>query len=283
MGSAYSVRDVPDAMLVDVGNTCTKFAFAIGSKLFRLGSVRSVAPDVTLGAKAALAATLPRDAGDEFDCAVTSVRPQLNGIVRDAFSGRAKDFFFLNFDRLCELPVVTIVDYIAADRVADVAAVTEGECPAIVIDFGTATTMDVIDTDHVHLGGSIMPGIVLNDNFCATAPPVKRKQSILDANVAASRHAAAVYGHAGAVDHLCEKFAAEVGPARIVATGGLAQHVVPHCRADITIDDDLTLRGTRRAHVWWRTGSGPIACSRHRGWQSADRYTAQVICSEATI
>ena len=43
-------------------------------------------------------------------------------------------------------------------------------------------------------------------------------------------------------------------PAKIVTTGGLAPHVVPQCRGDLTLDADLTFRGTRRAHIWWRTG-----------------------------
>lgn len=238
---------VPPAILVDVGSSRTKFAFAADGRLRRLGSVPS-AEDLAQVTRDILRSRLLRTASGKPDCVITSVKPELNNVLRDALSPGVRGFFFLNFEHVPALELATLARYVAPDRLADIIAAVEGECPAIVVDIGTATTVDVIDAGRVHLGGAIMPGVLFTSQFCPAGHVEDHAQSILDGTVPA-RNAAAVCGHSGAIDRLCEIFGEQVGSARIVATGGLAARVVPACRSVITVDNDLTLRGTRQAHI----------------------------------
>lgn len=242
-----SGSEIPPAILVDVGSSRTKFAFAADGLLRRLGSVPSAA-DVAQVTRDILRLPLLQKASGRSDCVITSVKPELSNVLRDVLSPVVRGFFFLDFEHVPELELATLARYVAPDRLADIIAAVEGECPAIVVDIGTATTVDVIDAGRVHLGGAIMPGMLFTGQFCPAGHVEDQAQSILGGTVAA-RNAAAVCGHAGAIDRLCEMFAERVGPARIVATGGLAAWVVPACRSVITVDNDLTLRGTRQAHI----------------------------------
>jgi type III pantothenate kinase len=267
---------VPDAILVDVGSSRVKFALAAGAELRRLGSAPSQAQATARAAAAALDAARARRGApgtgnappsavgglpgtdDPLSCVITSVKPELNDVVRDALSPGVRDFRFLGFGDMPGLAVSTLASYVAPDRLANIVAAAAGPCPAIVADLGTATTVDVLDAGHVHLGGAIMAGVQFTGGFLATMPPAGPQDSILGSH-AAARHAAAVYAHAGAIDRLCELFTQKVGPARIVATGGLAAHVVPHCRDAIGVDGDLTFRGTRLAHISWCRAGAPMS------------------------
>lgn len=247
VGATASGSEIPPAILVDVGSSRTKFAFAADGMMRRLGSVPSAA-DLAQVTRDILRSRLLRKASGRSDCVITSVKPELSNVLRDALSPFVRGFFFLNFEHVPVLELATLARYVAPDRLADIIAAAEGECPAIVVDVGTATTVDVIDAGRVHLGGAIMPGMLFTGQFRPAGHVEDHAQSILGSTVAA-RNAAAVCGHAGAIDRLCEMFAGRVGPARIVATGGLAAWVVPACRSVITVDNDLTLRGTRQAHT----------------------------------
>lgn len=239
-----------DVILVDAGNSRTKFAFASGGALWRLCSVCSEPRDVAAAARICWSSRFLEDAPRLPDCVVTSVRPDLTAAIRSELSGLVRDFYSLDFGSLRGLSFASAAEFVAPDRVADTIAAASGPCPAIVIDLGTATTMDVIDSSQVHLGGAIMPGVMFTGGIGRSPCMASGPQSVISGTLP-GQHAAAVLGHAGAVDRLCGMFMAEVGPARIVATGGYARDIVPHCRERITIDDDLTLRGSRIAHALW--------------------------------
>ena len=143
---------------------------------------------------------------------------------------------------------------VASDLVAAaVAAKEEYPLPCVVVDMGTATTLTVVDRGGKYIGGAILPGVGISLNALAKetallphieiAPP----RNVIAANTVDCMKAGIVYGTAGAVDGLIDRIAEELGeaPASIVATGGVAHVIVPHCRHSMIMDDTLLLRGLR--------------------------------------
>lgn len=142
---------------------------------------------------------------------------------------------------------------VGADRVANAVAARERYgTPVIVVDFGTSTNFDVVSADGAYLGGAIAPGLVISTNaLIAGAAALRRVELVtprspIGKGTVEALQSGAIYGHAGLVDGIMERLAAEVGgePVR-VATGGLASTIVPHCESVETVDEFLTLDGLR--------------------------------------
>ena len=140
----------------------------------------------------------------------------------------------------------------AADLVVgSVAAVACYGMPLIVIDMGTATTMVVVDKEGSYRGGAIIPGIKLSYGALSSGTSLLPDISILPpkkiiaTNTVDSMRSGAVYGTAALLDGMIERMEAELGyKCNVVATGGLAQSVIPYCkRRDIVCDGDLLLKG----------------------------------------
>jgi type III pantothenate kinase len=142
---------------------------------------------------------------------------------------------------------------VGADRVANsVAALTRYGAPVVAVDFGTSTNIDVVDASGAYIGGSIAPGLEVSLDALIGATAALRRVDLTDPGAAIGRNtveaiqSGLLFGHAGLVDGLVERIVAEVGgePA-VVATGGLASTIVPHCRSVSTVDATLTLDGLR--------------------------------------
>ena len=142
---------------------------------------------------------------------------------------------------------------LGADRIVDaVAAVDKYGAPCIVVDFGTATTFNVVNADGEFIGGAISPGLMTCSEalFTRTAklPRVKfeRPERVIASSTVAAIQSGLYHGYAGLVDGVLEKIVAEleVNP-RIIATGGLAHSVAPASRYIENVDDTLTLEGLR--------------------------------------
>jgi type III pantothenate kinase len=140
---------------------------------------------------------------------------------------------------------------VGADRIVNaVAAFARWPQGAIVVDFGTATTFDVVTARGEYAGGVIAPGLTVSADalFTATAklPRVEivRPRSALGRNTVASMQAGLVFGYAGLVDAIVERIKAEVDFApRVVGTGGLASLIAAETRTIDECDDMLTLQG----------------------------------------
>ena len=141
---------------------------------------------------------------------------------------------------------------VAADLiVGSVAALTHYGAPAIVIDMGTATTMTVVDKNRCFRGGVILPGVKLSYEALSGGTSLLPDISILPpkkvigSNTVDCMRSGAVFGTAAMIDGMLERMETELGtPCTVVATGGLARHVIPCCkRKDIVIDNELLLRG----------------------------------------
>jgi type III pantothenate kinase len=142
---------------------------------------------------------------------------------------------------------------VGADRLANaLAVVTFYGCPAVIVDFGTATTFDAISRDGTYIGGAIAPGLEVSEEalvvHTAKLPrvPLVPPEAVIGRTTAESLQAGLLYGYGGLVDGLVQRFVAELGrDTRVIATGGLAETVKPCTRTIETVDTSLTLQGLR--------------------------------------
>ena len=141
---------------------------------------------------------------------------------------------------------------VGADRVVNaIGAVERFGAPVLVVDFGTATTVDVIDSSGAYCGGAIAPGVQVAGDALAAAASALRRVELTAPRQATGRNtteavqSGLVFGWAGLVDGLVRRICTEqeLGSLPVVATGGLAQLIGPVCETITHIEDDLTLRG----------------------------------------
>jgi len=145
---------------------------------------------------------------------------------------------------------------VGADRIVNaVAAHDRWPQGAIVIDFGTATTFDVVSARGEYLGGVIAPGLNVSADalYQATAKlprvEIARPAAAIGRNTVACMQSGLVFGYAGLVDALVGRIKAEVDFApRVVGTGGLAPLIAAEARSIDECDDLLTLRGLAIIH-----------------------------------
>lgn len=133
---------------------------------------------------------------------------------------------------------------------ASVAAMAEFPLPVIVFDMGTATTITVVDKGNKFLGGAIVPGVALSMNALSAGTsllqkvPIEAPKKALSGTTIECMQSGAVYGTAAMLDGMIDRFEEELGQkCSLVATGGIASRIVPHCKHDIVYDENLLLRG----------------------------------------
>ncbi len=142
---------------------------------------------------------------------------------------------------------------VGADRIVDaVAGYKEYGGPLIIIDFGTATTYDVVTEDGVFEAAITAPGIrIIADALwkkTAKLPEVeiKKPPSILAKNTIASMQAGLVYGYIGQVKYIIEQIQQEMGiEMKVVATGGLGRIIIDSMEDHLIYDSELTLKGLK--------------------------------------
>ena len=146
---------------------------------------------------------------------------------------------------------------VGADRIVNaVAAFEKCKQSCVVVDFGTATTFDAVSAKGEYLGGVIAPGIGISAEALfvhgARLPQVdfKRPPHVVGSNTVHSLQSGLFYGYVGLVDGILERVLGEVGPARVIATGAMAEFIAGGSRWVSEIDDALTMTGLRI--VWER-------------------------------
>lgn len=186
-------------------------------------------------------------------CIVSSVVPQ----VQQALVGAA--------ERLTGKPCLTVGPglktglHIKIDNPAQagsdlivgaVAAIEAYGTGLCVIDLGTATTIAVIDKEGAFRGGSIAPGVMLSlnalTNGTAQLPGIslERPKRVIGTNTVDSMRSGLLLGSAAMLDGMVERVEEELGySTKVVATGGLARFIVPLCKREMVIDENLLLRG----------------------------------------
>jgi type III pantothenate kinase len=133
---------------------------------------------------------------------------------------------------------------------AAVAAMVDYPQPVIIIDMGTATTITVVDEGNRFIGGAIVPGVALSMNALSGGTsllhkvPIEAPKKCISGTTTACMQSGAVYGNAALLDGMIDRFEKELGKkATLVATGGIAPKIIPHCTHEIIYDEDILLKG----------------------------------------
>ncbi len=140
---------------------------------------------------------------------------------------------------------------VGADRiVVAVAALERYEAPLIIIDMGTATTMEVVEPGARYMGGVIIPGIRVSldalTGRTAQLPAISlgRPGKVVASNTADCMRSGIMYGNACMLDGMIDLMREELGhESTVIATGGLAPFITPLCRHEIHMEPELLLRG----------------------------------------
>lgn len=139
---------------------------------------------------------------------------------------------------------------IGADLVATaVGAMNKYPQPTIVIDMGTATTMTLIENNIFH-GGAVIPGVetslhgLVSNTALLPQIEIKAPKRVIEKETIACMQSGLVYGTAAMIDGMIDRIEREHGRScYVVATGGLAKYIIPHCNHKITYDTNLIFDG----------------------------------------
>jgi type III pantothenate kinase len=251
-------------LTVDVGNTNTVLGVYRGTELldhFRLESRRGMTTDEAMVLVGQLMHHKGYDARDLGAAVVGSVVPQLTTVFADVCS-RALGHAALVVGPGTRTGMPILVDNpkeVGADRIVNaIAAYAIYKGPCIVVDFGTATTFDVVNAKGQYMGGVIVPGIGISaDALFARAAKLPRVEivqppSVIGRTTVQAIQSGLVYGYVGLVDGLCTRLREAMGvpDAPVCATGGLASLIGGESACIGDVLEFLTLDGLRM--VWER-------------------------------
>jgi type III pantothenate kinase len=253
-------------LVVDVGNTQTHFGVFTDGEItiaehWRFATIRESTGDELGAALSNLLALRGLALGDVGESIVSSTVPQLS------------EQWTLMADRYLEhrmlvvgpairtgMPIRMDNPYeVGADRLVNaVAAYDQVKSTCIVVDFGTAITYDVVSAAGEYLGGIITPGAEISIDAlydrAAKLPKVELSEprSLIGKSTVDAIRSGIVYGFAGQVEGIVRRLRGELGESTtVIATGGLAEVLVPFIRETIDeVDDLLTLTGLRL--IWER-------------------------------
>ena len=235
-------------LLIDNSNTRTKFSLGDADRLLPWRGVLATA-DLT-------PATLETFLGGiDYDAVIIcSVVPGKSAVFRTYFDGKCPVHFLDNHS-----PLGLQIDYphptqIGADRLANAAGIpTRHRVPAIVIDFGTAVTFDVISAKPAYCGGVIAPGLGAMTGYLSKKTALLPEIDLVEPSSAIGKstvHAmqvGAVFGYRGLVKEIILRIRAELdGDPVIIATGGDAALIARGMDEIDLVDPDITLDGLRQ-------------------------------------
>ena len=140
---------------------------------------------------------------------------------------------------------------VGSDRIViAVAALAEYKPPLILMVLGTATTLEVVGEDNSYLGGCIIPGVRISldalTSRTAQLPGIRleRPKRVIGKNTVDCMRSGIMYGTAAMMDGMLDRIEGELGTsATVVATGGIAQFIIPLCHREIKLEKDLMLKG----------------------------------------
>jgi len=246
-------------LAVDIGNTNVVTGVYKGEILkdsFRVSTARKMTADEAGFFISGLLERMHVSGEEVQNVVIASVVPPLTPV----FEQTAKKYFGcfpVIVSARVKLPVTVDVDNpdeVGADRLANAAAAfTKFGGPVIVIDFGTATTFDVVNGEGAYVGGIILPGPETSMASLARSAArlfevrIEPPDKVVGRSTAAAMKSGFFYGTVGQVDYLVDRIVEETKFERctVIATGGLASGIEKHSRHIKLIDPHLTLEGLR--------------------------------------
>ena len=250
-------------LAIDVGNTQTTLGlFDEGGRFAHGWRMSTTAADTSDMLHSRLWGFFMKDGldlGDVTDAGVASVVPALERAWRRCLEGHlGHDPIVVSAGEGYGMEVaMPNPRQVGADRITNaIAARSTYGAPVIVVDFGTATNIDVVDATGAYRGGAISPGLMLSANalFSRAAKlasiPIEAPAHALGDGTEAALQSGLVIGAAAQAEGLVARIQAELGEPRatVVGTGGLARTVAQATDLFDAIDPDLTLRGIRE--IW---------------------------------
>ena len=243
-------------LALDVGNTNICIGcFQAGKILFtgRMSTDHSKTADEYAIGFNSIIRLYGHHAADVEGSIISSVVPPLNRILKDAVK-RLTGTVPLQIGPGLKTGLNILLDnpgQMGADLVVDaVAAIHQYPKPLIIIDMGTATTVSVVDRESRYQGGLILPGVKISqDTLTGRTSQLPRisleaPAHVIGKNTIDCMKSGAIFGNAAMLDGLIDRIEEEIGEkATVVATGGLAECIIPNCRREVHYDPDLLLKG----------------------------------------
>lgn len=184
---------------------------------------------------------------------ISSVVPAVTSMVKSAIER------FIGTDVLVIGPgiktglsiVIDNPSQLGSDLVVDaVACLNEYKAPMIIIDMGTATTVSVINSKKEYMGGMIVPGVAISHDALISRTSLLSKiafekpKKVIGSNTIDCIKSGLLYGNASMLDGLIERINQELREeCTVIATGGIANVIIPLCKKKIILDEDLLLKG----------------------------------------
>ena len=249
-------------LAIDAGNTNIVFALHDGKEVVHSWRCKTEAGR-TADEYASWLYPLFQSAGLRFDVVeaaiISSVVPDANfNLKRLCERTFACPYSMVNHDLVNGHLQIKInkPEELGADRIVNALAVkTFYKYPAIVVDFGTATTFDVVDSDGAYCGGVIAPGINLSvsalHQAAAKLPKIgiKKPDQVIGRDTVEAMHSGIYWGYVSMVEGMIKRLSNEMGEKPFVmATGGLAGLIAQGTDILETTDEDLTLKGLVTIH-----------------------------------
>ncbi len=243
-------------LAIDVGNTNITVGIFRGSRLTASGRISTQGPrtvDEYLITLRGLLDNLQVSAKDVTGIILSSVVPKATAALKVAFKGWLKPKPLILGENV-KAPVINkyrIPSQVGQDRLVNAAAA----CllyggPAIIVDFGTAITVDLVSRRREYLGGLIVPGLEISlEALTAKAALLPRIEPVpptelLGRDTVSSMRSGLFYGYSSLCDGIIRRVKAKHAPkAKVIATGGYAHWIAPYCKTFQRVDSNLTLKG----------------------------------------
>lgn len=185
---------------------------------------------------------------------ISSVVPGVTSTVKNAIEKYTKLTDVLVVSPGIKTGLVIHIDnpaQLGSDLVVDaVAGINNYPLPQIIIDMGTATTFSVINSHKQYIGGLIVSGVGISAEALTSRTSQLPKiafdtpKKIIGTNTIDCMKNGIMYSNACAIDGIVERIEAELGEkCTVIATGGLAETIIPLCKRDIILDNELLLKG----------------------------------------
>jgi len=248
----------PLLLAIDIGNTTTQIGAFAGDRLvfsFRLASTHTRTPDEAALLLRSVLADAGVQAGSIQGAVACSVVPFLTPVITAAVEAtcRVNPLIVSPHLKLAVHLAVPFPDQVGTDRIANAEGFwVEHRCAGIVVDFGTATTFDVVSQDGAYKGGAISPGLETSAERLSQKAAqlfkvgIEPPASPIGVTTEEALKSGLYFGGIGAVDEIVRRISDVMGGnPKVVATGGLAEVISRDSKTIQSVDPILTLKGLK--------------------------------------